>query len=119
MITEPKQVNSGVMQGPFLKRHVCLRQDGSPYMPEDFAIGIDIAIYGRCYRIYDVDQYTRDFFRVSQLFKTTASRPCPLLPFTSTSEDVTSTRAIETPELSAAFHLQPLKTCSLSTELAP
>jgi len=64
MITEPKEVNSGVPQGPFLKRHMVLKSDGSqePFMPTDFAVGVDIAIYGRVFRIYDADDYTREFF---------------------------------------------------------
>ena len=69
MITEPKQVNSGVPQGPFLKRQVCLKADGRPYMPDDFAIGTDQAIFGRAMRIYDVDEYTRKFYAVSPPFR--------------------------------------------------
>jgi hypothetical protein len=67
MITEPKQVNAGVPQGSFLKRQVILRADGTAFMPEDFAIGIDVAIYGRAMRIYDADDYTRAFFQVSRV----------------------------------------------------
>lgn len=63
MITEPKQVNSGVPQGHFLKRQVVLRANGCPYMPEDFAIGIDVSIFGRAMRIFDADQYTRNFYQ--------------------------------------------------------
>lgn len=57
MITEPKQVNSGTPQGAFLKRAMALKQDGSnsPFMPDDFCIGLDIGIYGRQFRIYDCD----------------------------------------------------------------
>ena len=67
MITEPKQTDSGVPQGAFLKRHMVLKQDGSglPFMPEDFAVGADIGIYGRQIRITDCDSYTRQFFEVS------------------------------------------------------
>jgi len=65
MITEPKQVNSGTPQGAFLKRQMVLKPDGSqqPFMPQDFRVGLDIGIYGRCIRIYDADQYTREFFK--------------------------------------------------------
>ena len=59
MIREPKQVNSGVPQGAFLKRQVVLKPDGCPYMPADFAIDADVQIYGRNFRLYDVDSYTR------------------------------------------------------------
>jgi EF-hand domain-containing protein 1 len=67
MITEPKVVNSGVPQGQFLNRQVVLKPDGmSPFMPQDFCIGLDVGIYGRAIRITDCDDYTRQFFIVSE-----------------------------------------------------
>ena len=68
MLTEPKIVNSGTPQGAFLKRQMVLKQDGSqsPFMPDDFAIGIDVGIYGRQIRLYDCDDYTRQFYAVSK-----------------------------------------------------
>lgn len=33
-----------------------------PYMPQDFAVGCDIAILARQWRIYDMDQYSREFY---------------------------------------------------------
>lgn len=42
----------------------------SPYMPDDFCIGLDIGIYGRQFRIYDCDQWTRQFYEVSNLSST-------------------------------------------------
>lgn len=65
MLTEPKQVNSGVPQGAFLKRQVVLKADGCPFMPDDFQIGADSEIYGRCIRVFDCDEYTRAFYQVS------------------------------------------------------
>ena len=67
MITEPKQVNSGTPQGAFLKRQTVIKQDGSkqPFEPTDFRVGLDIGICGRSIRIYDCDEYTREFFIVS------------------------------------------------------
>mmetsp|Transcript_3398 Transcript_3398/g.5731 ORF Transcript_3398/g.5731 Transcript_3398/m.5731 type:complete len:183 (+) Transcript_3398:195-743(+) len=64
MITEPKQVNSGTPQGAFLKRQAVIKQDGSkmPFEPTDFRVGLDIGICGRSIRIYDCDDYTREFF---------------------------------------------------------
>jgi hypothetical protein len=67
MITEPKVVNSGVPQGAFLKRQMVLKPDGmSPFMPQDFCVGLDVGIFGRCIRITDCDAYTRQFFEVSK-----------------------------------------------------
>jgi len=47
-----------------LKRQVVVKQDGSdmPFEPSDFRVGCDIGICGRAIRIYDCDQYTREFF---------------------------------------------------------
>lgn len=67
MITEPKQVNSGTPQGAFLNRQTVIKQDGSkqPFEPTDFRVGLDIGICGRSIRIFECDQYTREFFDVS------------------------------------------------------
>jgi hypothetical protein len=70
MIIEPKIVNSGVPQGAFLKRQMVLKGDGmSPFMPEDFRVGVDIGIHGRSIRVTDADEYTRQFFVVSTCIK--------------------------------------------------
>ena len=66
MISEPRQVNSGTPQGVFLQRQMVLKQDGSglPMLPPDFRIGLDVGILGRSIRIYDIDQYTREWTRI-------------------------------------------------------
>lgn len=70
MITEPKIVNSGAPQGCFLKRQLVIKQDGSgmPFEPNDFKVGLDIGICGRAIRIYDADQYSREYYDVSTRF---------------------------------------------------
>ena len=67
MINEQKETNSGTPQGLFLKRQMVLKQDGSntPFLPTDFRVGLDVGILGRAIRIFDCDQYTREFFEVS------------------------------------------------------
>lgn len=79
MIAEPKQTNSGTPQGTFLKRQTLIKQDGSkmPFEPTDFRVGLDIGICGRSIRIYDCDQYTREFFQVSFLIN---SSPIEIWP---------------------------------------
>lgn len=67
MIVEPKCENSGIPQGSFLKRRMVLKPDGmSPFMPQDFVVGEDIGIFGRSIRLTDADEYTRQFYIVSQ-----------------------------------------------------
>lgn len=78
MMTEPKQVNSGVPQGAFLNRQMVLKGDGmTPFMPQDFRIGLDIGVFGRAIRITDCDEYTRQFFVVSSNFSKNVSEPRP------------------------------------------
>ena len=49
-----------------------LKLDGSnlPFSPDDFSVGLDIGICGRSIRIYDCDDYTRQYFEVSIIQKT-------------------------------------------------
>lgn len=64
MITEPKEMNSGVPQGVFLKRQACMKSGTSDIIvPADFFIGETVEIYGRQFKITDADTYTRDFFK--------------------------------------------------------
>jgi hypothetical protein len=70
MIIEPKEENSGMPQGAFLKRQMVLRGDGmTPFMPQDFRVGLDVGIHGRAIRITDCDDYTRAFFDVSLIWQ--------------------------------------------------
>jgi len=61
--TEPKVENSGLMQGPFLKRHHAPRADGSGNLdPGDFIIGEELILYGVAHHITGADRFTRWFF---------------------------------------------------------
>ena len=61
---EPTRFGPFVLQGIFLKRQMVIKQDGSqmPFEPTDFQVGLDLGLCGRSIRIYDCDQYTREFF---------------------------------------------------------
>jgi len=63
-ISEPKQMNSGIPQGPFLKRQKVLRKDGSGkhLTAHDFRIGQEIHIFGKTIFLSGCDQYTREFY---------------------------------------------------------
>jgi hypothetical protein len=76
MIIEPKVENSGVPQGAFLKRQMVLKGDNmTPFMPQDFRVGLDVGIHGRAIRITDADEYTRQFFDVSADFPFVTDTP--------------------------------------------
>ncbi|CAD7704926.1 unnamed protein product [Ostreobium quekettii] len=63
MISEPKEDNSGLRQGTFLRKHrVRLRDKPSEYISwRDVTVGQPLAIYGRQFHITGCDAYTRGF----------------------------------------------------------
>jgi hypothetical protein len=63
-IAEPKVENSGIPQGVFVKRHRIPREGtNSFYTVDDLAIGAELPIYGRVFRITDADAFTRAFYQ--------------------------------------------------------
>ena len=60
-IVDTRQENSGIPQGGFLSRGKIFKEDGSLLHFKDFKIGGDVMIYSKYVRIYDADQFTRDF----------------------------------------------------------
>lgn len=63
MIVEKTQQNSGMAQGTILKRTVANKEDGSPFIDDDFRIGSAVNIFGRIYQIYDCDKRTREYLQ--------------------------------------------------------
>ena len=62
-ILEPKIANSGIPQGVFLKRHLVPKPGQiETYKWRDFSVGSNIEFYGRVFRIYDADEFTRSFY---------------------------------------------------------
>lgn len=49
-VVEKAVVNSGVQQGILVKRGIINKQDGTPFVEEDFRVGEWIVIYGRKFR---------------------------------------------------------------------
>lgn len=71
-ILEKKQFNSGVPQGNFFARKNVLKNDNSGHFVDayDFEIGKATELHGKNIFVYDIDDYTRDFF-------VTVNRPQP------------------------------------------
>ena len=61
-INEKKFENSGIPQGPFLKRQKFSKPDKSFLTPYDLVVGKNIQIFGKNILICDCDQYTREFY---------------------------------------------------------
>lgn len=62
-VTEPKEDNSGLPQGVHIRRHRIETPDGRFYEPRDFAVGGNVAMYGRTFHITDADAFTRGFLQ--------------------------------------------------------
>ncbi len=72
-IAEEKELNSGIPQGPFLKRGKIKLDDGNFIKFRDLIVGTDITVYGKFITLVDCDQYTREFFD-----KQGISQPSPI-----------------------------------------
>lgn len=60
-ILEPRERNSGIPQGTFLRRHRAKKDDDSYVNVGDFRIGGEFTLYGRTFYISDADKFTKDF----------------------------------------------------------
>lgn len=60
-VREPKQENSGIVQGQLLKRMRVQKPDGSKFEPRDFRVGDAVTLFSRTYVILSCDEFTRAF----------------------------------------------------------
>merc|ERR1711959_420509 len=66
-VNEPKEENSGIPQGAFIKRHHIPKGRGEFYTVVDLGLGRDVSFYGRTFRIVDCDAFTAQFFEENDL----------------------------------------------------
>ena len=64
-IAEPRQDNSGLPQGVFVKRHKVTKDDGSFFSPADFVVGQELHVYAKALFLVDADDYTREWCKVN------------------------------------------------------
>ncbi|XP_008058494.1 EF-hand domain-containing family member C2 [Carlito syrichta] len=65
-VNEPELKNSGLPQGTFIRRHripLPPPDDDQFYTVYHFNISIDIVFYGRTFKIYDCDNFTKNFLK--------------------------------------------------------
>ncbi|XP_045651706.1 EF-hand domain-containing family member C2, partial [Ursus americanus] len=65
-VNEPELKNSGMPQGTFIRRHrISLPppDEDQFYTVHHFNINIDIVFYGRTFKIYDCDTFTKNFLK--------------------------------------------------------
>lgn len=60
-VVELKMENSGMDQGPFIKRHQLPSADGGTIHWTDIQVGGDVYLYGRVFRIVAADEFTHKF----------------------------------------------------------
>jgi hypothetical protein len=61
-VAEPKQQNSGIPQGVFLKRHRVPVADGDSYVTfEHLNVGVEVNFYARVFHVVSCDPFTRTF----------------------------------------------------------
>ncbi|KAJ7514901.1 hypothetical protein O6H91_23G065400 [Diphasiastrum complanatum] len=61
-ISEPREDNSGIVQGTFLKRHKVPKHGGGYIGISNFKVGSDITVYERTFRICSCDTFTKRYF---------------------------------------------------------
>jgi hypothetical protein len=80
-IAEPKVENSGIAQGVFVKRHRVPKANNELINLNDLRIGSTLNVYGRNFRLYACDDFTRQFFGESGV-ELGESEECPADAFT-------------------------------------
>jgi hypothetical protein len=64
-IAEPRQDNSGIPQGIFVKRHKVTKDEGGFFSPVDFTVGEELTVYAKNLFLVDADGYTREWYKAN------------------------------------------------------
>ncbi len=62
-ITEEREQNAGIVQGPFLKQGKVKKDETTFYNQYDLIVGRDIYIYGKYIKLFDCDDYSREYYK--------------------------------------------------------
>ena len=64
LITEGKEINTGIPSGTFLNRGKIKNENGQFITSDDLFVGENLYIHGRYISLYDCDDYTRTFYKM-------------------------------------------------------
>lgn len=95
-VTEPKQDNSGIPQGTFIRRHRFPGATGGYLTAQDLRIGMDLNIYGKTIRLTNCDPFTRDYFNHLGI-ELDEPRPEETDPFLATRQQLTVKKEAKQP----------------------
>ena len=68
-INEDRETNAGIIQGLFLKRIKVKKDENSYYLFNDLIVGNDIYVYGKYIKLFDCDDYTREFYKAQDIIQ--------------------------------------------------
>ncbi|XP_048191386.1 EF-hand domain-containing family member C2 [Perognathus longimembris pacificus] len=82
-VNEPQLPNSGLLQGMYIRRHrIALPppNEDEYYNVHHFNIDEEVVFYGRTFKIFDCDTFTKNFLRKIGV-RVNPSKPCPNDPY--------------------------------------
>jgi hypothetical protein len=96
-VFEPRIENSGIPHGKLVRRQRVPKNDvGDVYTWKDINVRMNLACYGRVYRLYDCDHWTREWLE-SEGIEVNDPEGCPADPYTSTRKQGELPKVTKTP----------------------
>lgn len=96
-IVEPRIENSGLPQGKLVRRQRLPKNDaGDVYTWKDLNVRMNLACYGRVYRLYDCDRWSREWLE-SEGIEVNEPEECPQDPYSSYRKQGEAPKQAKTP----------------------
>lgn len=108
-IVEPKQENSGVPQGNFMKRHRVPKSEDDYFTISDLDVGCSIQLYGRIFHVNGCNESTRICLRDIRGSEPMANTPPPVDRYEKERRDLMSRETGKDPLVSHNIQKNPMK----------
>jgi hypothetical protein len=108
-IVEPKQENSGVPQGNFMKRHRVPKSEDDYFTIQDIEVGCSIELYGRIFHVNGCNESTRNFLRNMKGAEPNANSLPPVDRYETERRDLMSRETGKDPTVSHNIQKNPMK----------